>query len=180
MKIAFTGASSTGKTTIANILCESFLYENGLTLLRPKDVREKIRCQVDLLNMEDRLKLQHEIFCEKKLLESSGKDNFLIERSFVDLLAYRKSVEAPLEKNEEYEYINLARQYSIHFYFPHSVVPYQYDGKRPCEDFSKKISQDIKRILDFYKIEYIALDVLDLKERFNIIKEFILSCRNSR
>lgn len=179
MKIAFTGTSSTGKTTTALRLEHSGILSGlGLRLLRPPDTRRGLRKKVSALLDTEKIDFQSQRFNDKIGLEANV-DNFLVERSFVDLLAYRYLI-APSPSNAEIaQHINLAKNYSLHFFFPYGVIPYEEDGFRPDEEYSLQISTKIQEIMEFYKIPYISLKNSSLESRCDIISTEIFKFKQS-
>lgn len=169
MRIAFSGTSSTGKTTTANALKEKGLLDKlGLQLLRNKDSRSKLSKKVDALSQNEKLDFQDSCFWDKKEFESD-QDNFLVERSFVDLLAYRSFI-SPMPTDVEVDmHIILSKRYDLHFFFPYGVISYEPDGFRPTVEYSKKVSEKILEILKSYGINYIPLNLSSLDDRCKII-----------
>ena len=169
MRIAFSGTSSTGKTTTANLLKERGLLDKlGLQLLRNKDSRSKLSKKVDELTLDEKLTFQNSCFMDKKIFESN-QDNYIVERSFVDLLAYRSFI-SPIPTNEEINaHIILAKQYDLHFFFPYGIISYESDGFRPTDEYSKKVSEKIFEILNSNDIYYITLNSSSLDDRCKII-----------
>lgn len=179
MKIAFTGTSSTGKTTTALRLEHSGILSGlGLRLLRPPDTRRSLKKTVSALSDTEKLAFQTQRFCEKSSQEDS-EDNFLVERSFVDLLAYRYLITPNPSKEEIDQHINLAKKYLLHFFFPYGVIPYEADGFRPDKEYSVLISTKIQEIMDFYEISYISLIDSSLEARCDIICTEILKFKQS-
>ncbi|EGJ51476.1 AAA family ATPase [Desulfocurvibacter africanus] len=169
MKIAFTGTSSTGKTTTANHLkANGVLKKLGLELISPPNTRAGLTQQIDELSDFDRLRYQDQRFREKLLLEEP-QTNFLVERSFVDLLAYRCSFSPSPSQSEIDMHIKLSKEYTLHFFFPFGVIPYEPDGKRPSDRYSHAISRMIQEILETHNIDYVPLKTPSIEERCDII-----------
>lgn len=179
MKVAFTGTSSTGKTTTALRLEHlGILSKLGLHLFRPPDTRRGLKDKVSALSDTEKLAFQNQRFYEKNNLEDN-EDNFLVERSFVDLLAYRYLIAPSPSKEDIDQHINLAKKYSLHFFFPYGVIPYEADGFRPDEEYSVLISTKIQEIMDFYEIPYISLVNSSLEARCDIICTEIFKFKQS-
>lgn len=179
MKIAFTGTSSTGKTTTALHLDSSGgLSRLDLQLFRPPNTRKGLKKKVNELSNDERLNFQRHRFHEKLNLEANAND-FLVERSFVDLLAYRYLIAPFPDKEEIDQHIRMSKDYSLHFFFPHGVIPYEEDGTRPDEDYSLDVSTQIQEIMNANQIPYITLINPSLEARCDIIYAEILKLKNS-
>lgn len=175
MKIAFTGTSSTGKTTTARqLISEGCLDCLGLHLCITSDTRKTLAKRITDLTDAERITYQSYRF-EDKLLAEREDNNFIAERSFVDLLAYRNNILPSPTIKEIEQHISLAKQYSLHFYFPHGVIPYIPDGYRPDDEFALKISNDIRNILDIHNIRYVTVDTASLQSRCDIIVSNIIN-----
>ena len=179
MRIAFTGTSSTGKTTTARHLEKSgSLSRLGLQLLSPPNTRAGLKKRVSELSNTEKLTFQTQRFHDKMSVEVNASD-YLVERSFVDLLAYRCLI-APYPSKEEIDrHISLAKSYSLHFFFPSGVIQYEDDGARPDEKYSLCISTKIQEIMDSNEIQYISLTNPSLEARCDIICAEILKFKNS-
>lgn len=168
MKIAFTGTSSTGKTTTALHLRKlGILSSFGLQLLT-QDMRKELTKEIGKLTNAEKLDFQDKYFNEKFNMEED-KDNFLVERSFVDLLAHRYFIDPKPSHEEIDRHIKLAKRYSLHFFFPYGVIDYKKDGFRPNEPQAIQISEKIEEIMRINKIQYVSLTDISLENRCNII-----------
>lgn len=179
MKIAFTGTSSTGKTTTALYLEKlGILSKFNLHHLKLPDTRKSLKKPIDKLSSEEKLAYQEQRFYDKLSFESVN-DKYIVERSYVDLLAYRSFISPYPTIAEIDKHIQQAKKYSIHFFFPHGVIPYIEDGFRPTNEYSVNVSNKIQEILECYEIQYVTLAEINIELRCNIIEnEIIKKCKH--
>ncbi len=185
MKIAFTGVSSTGKTTLAEELfkdrgIKSVLYEH-LTVDARAILKNMGHKSMDKMTKEQLQKFQL-LYLNKKILLEKGKECFLVERSFVDIAAYwieRDSIGAPsdvtnllLEKCR-----NQSKKYDLHVYFPFGVIPFEEDGYR-SENMESHFRVDarILQLLTQWQLEPIlTLNYPELSKRLSTVAEWVKS-----
>ena len=174
MKIALTGASSTGKTTLANSLMEEpdfrrqvddFLTTNARGLLERMGHKS-----MDRMRRDELLEFQREYLAQKQQLEV-GRDRYLTDRSFVDVAAYwlrRDAIELGPEQREEVVEVCrvAARRYELHVYCPFGVVGFKSDGYR-SEDLRhhQEIGEQIASFLSEWGVRFITLDTANHEER---------------
>ena len=182
MKIAFSGASSTGKTTLVNALLADgrfAAYASKLVKVDARKIIESYGCKnVDEMSRQQLEDFEFRYFKEKKRLEAAESD-FVTERSFVDIAAYWV-VRDTFDKPFEYQDLLIvpckaeSRKYDLTVYLPFGLIPFEADGYR-SENlfFHKAIDNKIHYFLDSWKINYITLDVIDLSLRVESIISYI-------
>jgi nicotinamide riboside kinase len=174
MKIALTGASSTGKTTLADSLMkepgfrqqvDDFLTTNARGLLERMGHKS-----MDRMRRDELLQFQREYLALKQQMEGE-RDRYLTDRSFVDVAAYwlrRDAIELGPEQREELvEVCRVAAQrYDLHVYCPFGVVEFKPDGYR-SEDLRhhREIGEQIASFLSEWGVRFITLDTADHGER---------------
>ncbi|MCY1040108.1 ATP-binding protein [Corallococcus sp. bb12-1] len=174
MKIALTGASSTGKTTLAKSLMkeidfhrqvDDFLTTNARGLLERMGHKS-----MDSMQRDELLKFQREYLAHKQQMEE-GRDRYLTDRSFVDVAAYwlrRDAIE--LDPEQQAEVVDVcrvaARRYDLHVYCPFGVVEFTSDGYR-SEDLRhhREIGEQIASFLSEWGVRSITLDTADHEDR---------------
>lgn len=180
MKIAFCGASSTGKTTLAKRLMATpefralvprFLTTNARAMLK-----ERGHQSMDLMDVNERRSFQA-AYLKKKLTSESHVASFLTDRSFVDVAAYSKARDSPglpgVELGPTLERCREAvRAYDMHFYFPLDVIDFESDGYR-SEDRGqhRAVADCIESLLDEWNVGAHRLDMPDLAERTAFVLE---------
>ncbi|WP_434347629.1 ATP-binding protein [Myxococcus virescens] len=174
MKIALTGASSTGKTTLADSLMkepdfrrqvDDFLTTNARGLLARMGHKS-----MDRMRRDELLKFQREYLAQKQQMEV-GQERYLTDRSFIDVAAYwlrRDAIElGPEQREEVVDACRVAaRRYDLHVYCPFGVVGFKSDGYR-SEDLRhhREIGEQIASFLSEWGIRFITLDTADHEER---------------
>lgn len=186
MKIALTGASSTGKTTIAKKLLDNDIFKKLITQechFFTVDARSILRANkflsIDCMTINEKKQFQY-MYLKKKLEQEGNQINYLTDRSFVDLAAYWYEIDIEtLNSKESNDYYTqckkAALQYDIHFYFPFDVIRFDEDGYRSTNmDYNKKIDNNILRFLNLWNINYIIINQSDINGRINIILNEIM------
>ncbi|XCN74149.1 MAG: AAA family ATPase [Candidatus Electrothrix aestuarii] len=179
MQIAITGASSTGKTTLSKRVITNKYFQDKAILRLNVDARELLR-SFDIKNMDkmsilQKKKFQIEYFKKKKLLEEK-KDNFITERSFVDVAAYWSVKNLFIDSIDEHNEFILSclkksLNYDLHIFIPFGLIPFQPDGYRSNDlEFHKKIDRQIFSYLEDWSINYIEIKKSSVEER---VKEVI-------
>ena len=174
MRIALTGASSTGKTTLAGSLMrepwfrqhvDDFLTTNARGLLERMGHKSMDRMRRDELRQ-----FQRGYLLLKQQMEE-GRNRYLTDRSFVDVAAYwlrRDATElAPELRAELVEVCRVAaRRYDLHVYCPFGAVEFEPDGYRSDDVRSHgEIGEQIASLLSEWGIKFITLDTADHEER---------------
>lgn len=180
MRIAFTGASSTGKTTLSNHILGDARLAAAMGPFVTTDARRLLRElgyeNIDSMGLDDRIRFQF-AYLERKLALESGHESFFTDRSFVDLAAYWLQYTGRTLADGD-EYVARCRsevgRYGAHFYFPSELLPLKADGWRATETGSReKTDGHIRAILDAWGVPAIALNELDLDLRRDRVAEVL-------
>jgi predicted ATPase len=182
MRISLTGSSSTGKTTLAIALLKDrgfrkavnkFIYVDGRELLR------EMGCQsMNKMSMQQQKEYQLRYY-RKKIEKEENLDNYITDRSFVDIAAYWLTRDTFDQSVQEQELLispckKLAMKYDYTFYLPSGSIEFEKDGYRPEDfEFNKAIDKRIKLFLDEWGIEYYKIWFKSLDERVKYIVETI-------
>ncbi|MFD3627323.1 AAA family ATPase [Streptomyces sp. NPDC058698] len=179
MRIALTGSSSTGKTTLANALLRDARFKNYATEIRTINARNILAglgySAMDKMTREESRYFQLAYYVQKEADERRTKESFITERSFVDVAAYW--IERDTYDRSDFEQRILvdpcaeaARTYDIHIYLPFGGVPFSPDGWR-SEDraFHERIDRRIRRLLEKWELPHIAITSADLSERVSFV-----------
>ena len=172
MKIALTGSSSTGKTTLARLLRDhaalsgiKYLSADSRKLLQRMGYRS-----MDLMTRQQLREFQVAYLHSKLDLESNIQ-SYITDRSTVDVAAYwliRDTFDLPDTIRDEYieKCRNHASKYDLHIYLPFGLLPFEFDGYRSHSlEFHEQIDKQIMKFLKAWKIKYITLDMPDLDIR---------------
>lgn len=183
MKVAITGSTSTGKTTLANELMKDFRIKERLEIVLNADARSIIRelgCRsMDIMTREQNREFQILYFKKKKKMENN-LENFLVERSFVDVAAYwliRDTYDLGIEEQDKliFPCYEESKKYDLHIYLPFGLIPFEDDGYRPSNiEFNKEICRQTKKFLTEWNLNYIEIKTGDLEQRINIVTKEIL------
>jgi len=180
----FTGAGSTGKTTLIRALDDYFIKNDiynystiseSVRNLLKNGIINKVDIGVDNNNQVIiTLELMSQFF--EKL--GSCAQFIISERSPIDTLAYsrhRDDSSTYIDKlNERFlkTIYNFEDSEVITFYFP-PVIPFTEDGVRNKRG-QKIIDEEIKKILEEFNINVVTVYEVEFEERFNFVKEIIL------
>lgn len=179
MRVAFTGTSSTGKTTLARrvvgdprnvIWGGEFITADARTVLRTLGHQS-----VDEMTPEERRAFQYK-YLERKLATEADATHYVTDRSFIDVAAYW------LEYNAggiDDEFVAQCRResarYQLHFYFPAGLIPLELDGYRSEDAISHaRVDALIQKLAAQWETPLIRLSVLALEERATIFFDAVL------
>jgi nicotinamide riboside kinase len=186
MKIAFTGSSGTGKTRLANELKKLEQFQSKFTQFITVDARKILTEQgnksVDEMIPQELESFQLKYFAHKTKAEK-GKDNYLTDRSFIDLAAYWIVQVAPyvsLSKTNDYiqKCCYEAQKYNIHFYFPYGIIEFESDGYRSeSAKFHKDVDDQIRKLLNKNKLKTVNINDVDINERKRKVIDNILKLK---
>lgn len=182
IKISFTGAQGTGKTTILNALREDPDFKDFEFVTEV--VRKFVKELGMKINKEGTVETQKTIFqAYNSLLDR--EDFFISDRCIVDVYSYTKNgVENLSPGRERSSFANcLYEQYQtlikrrdsigLVFYFP-IEFPIESDSVRSTDvEYQKEIDGNIKGVLDRLDIPYITVSGT-VEERIAIIKQALL------
>lgn len=183
--IQFTGAQSTGKTTLASELVQVFSHNRIPVHLINEISREFKRLGViNNLDVEadsiDQLVLNDELLLQYFMNYATAFDKSVIlaERSFIDCLAYGSNLQ---EKTDIHQFVLEQNRRVLHFlkrlrnvktiYFPLDI-PYENDGVR--KEYSRvRVDESIKGYLDSLGIDHLTLTSIDIKQRVKQVLEYV-------
>jgi nicotinamide riboside kinase len=184
MKIALTGAASTGKTTLARELMKSPELKDILKIHLNVDARkiqdEMAERSIDMMSLEKLQEFQMRYFSQKKQLEKDI-DFYLTERSFIDIAVYWILRDAKYEKEStKQKVIEMCKieseRYNLHIFLPFGIIPFEKDGYRSLNmEHQYEFSEKVKYFLHEWKLEFIELNCDDLKKKRSVAVEKILS-----
>lgn len=182
MRLAITGSSSTGKSELAKALLRHPIARKLLRERVNLDARRLIEQlghrSMDEMNQEEARAFELIYFFRKRELEF-GKQQFLTERSFVDVAAYWLGRDASPAVRGVTEYVVAecearAREYDLHVLLPFGAVPFVEDGYRSADgNFHRQIDQRIRDLLSAWKLETITLRDPDLLTRVDAIVSYV-------
>lgn len=175
MKIAIVGSSSVGKTTLAKAIVSA---EEALNLSYLNADARRLIANLGYKNIDDIPQSQRQLFqlkyLDEKIQLEENMDNYISDRSYVDIAAYwviRDAIDEPESRKETMveRCKILAQHYDLHIFLPFGIIPFEYDGYR-----SKNIKQDqqisnqILCFLEKWKLDYIIINEIDFSKRLKI------------
>tara|TARA_R110002111_G_scaffold4958_2_gene25836 strand:+ start:5740 stop:6324 length:585 start_codon:yes stop_codon:yes gene_type:complete len=176
MKIAFTGSSSTGKTTLAKRLMQHQEFANVVGNFITEDARSLLESfghkSMDNMSRDELRKFQ-KCYLDQKIANEKSRDSFLVDRSYVDVAAYwlvRDSYDLPLIEQTDFENKcrDLAASYDLHIQFPFDQIPFISDGYRSKDlDFHRDIAMKIQYLLDKWGCKYISIESPVIEKRID-------------
>jgi nicotinamide riboside kinase len=174
MKIAFTGSSSTGKTTLAKRLMGVASFSERVGDFITEDARSLLRSlghsSMDNMHREE-LRVFQQLYYTQKADHEMNRTRFLVDRSFVDVAAYwlvRDAFDLPIVDQSEFENKcrTLALAYDLHIHFPIGQIPFTSDGYRSEDiDFHSRIAEMIEQVLAKWSVRFISITSSDLDSR---------------
>ncbi len=185
MRIAFTGTSSTGKTTLADRIMSdpqytswggTFITANARGLLMELGYKS-----ADDMTVSQRRELQFK-YLERKIEREKSETSYFTDRSVIDIAAYWLEYNK-LPADQYDEFVSRCRsevaRYDIHLYFPAGLIPIEMDGFRSVDmDSHSRVDGHIQSLLVDWGVRYIPLCEVDIELR---TKSFfsIINGRNS-
>lgn len=182
-RIAITGASSVGKTTLARALMNDQWFRDVVPVLIPEGARSLLRSMghtsFDGLARSELLDFQRRFFAWKQA-EESRYESYLVDRSFVDVAALwleRDTFDLPQEVQNEMAIPcrQLASRYSLLVHVSPEAIEFEYDGERESDlDLHARVAARIARSLVEWELPYITVASPSLDARVEAVKEHIL------
>jgi len=184
MKIAFTGAHCTGKTTLLKDIEEMFVDKfkvHSVTEVARKIIEKGYPLNMDatvdsyIHYINDQLNAENE--------QMQGCDVFISDRTLLDPVAYAMvNSKLPRPYISEY-FIDMMKnvwllekdRYDLYIYFPIEFA-LEYDGVRPSDEmYRRDIDNMILSLLEQFQIKYIKISgnrCARKKQLFSIIENF--------
>jgi len=171
MKIAFTGASSTGKTTLAKAVEEKLLLKY-INVDSRKIIDDLRHSNIDNLNEKEFLEFQ-KIWLNEKLINERSIDKFITDRTYIDAIAYMRN--RNINNFELFDnYIKKMDVYDYIFYLPTGRILFLNDGYRSKdEESNKNVDNLILELLEKNSIKYYKVVIPDLASSLEYILDIV-------
>ncbi|HMG75298.1 MAG TPA: AAA family ATPase [Pyrinomonadaceae bacterium] len=175
-RIAITGASSTGKTTLAEALIQHPWFSGLVKTMIPEGSRALLQSQghagFDSMTREELRDFQRLFFVWKREAESKV-ESYLVDRSFVDVAAIwmeRDTFDQSLELQNELVLPckDLAKKYTLHIHAPGMASSFHHNGVRESDlSLHRRIAVRVAQYLNDWKLPHLSLtsSTLDLRVR---------------
>jgi nicotinamide riboside kinase len=181
MRIYFSGAESTGKTTLARYTANKykleFLPETARVILAENDFRiDALRADVDMTNRYQKLVFDRQIKEEKRASSSWVSDRSLIDVASYSL-QYSTIAYSLLTSQEWMDYVSeMQKVKPIVFFIRPNKSMLSNDGIRETVSYEKVIAIDatIKTLLQLCNIQYHQIHTDSAQERTQIIDQILL------
>lgn len=184
MRIAFTGASSTGKTTVAERLMDMPEFNRQVPIFLPSGGREILDGLgfrgIDSMSRSETAFYELSYFV-RKLAREREIPAFLADRSYLDVAAYWLERDALHQSAYLQDLLlepcrRLSHDYDLHFYFPADTIPFVPDGRRSLRmDLQKRVSNRIRQLANDWEIPLVVVKDPDLDRRIDFILETLSS-----
>jgi len=182
MKIALTGASSTGKTTLAKALVGSEFEKTCVKEYLSFDTRRILTNMgfhaIDDMSNDEYIEFQQQVI-QAKIKNEHNKNNYITDRSFADYAAYIITRVGVNKKSPPIEKLlrkckKLSMTYDITFFLPIGRVEFVPDGYRvERADYHKRVEEEILKRLKIWNILYYRIEKYDVRESINEVQEHI-------
>lgn len=178
MKIAFTGASSTGKTSVA----QSFFESDANRILGYSVINVDSRWLLSSLGLglannisSCDYRIFQTMYISQKLFTEKAADHYITARSFADCLAYWRMHCANTATSSEDKLIealcrNMISRYDQHFFFPTGFFALQQDGFRHTgEEYHSQFEETLLDILNTEDVQFIRMPPAGITERVEFL-----------
>lgn len=173
MRIAFTGASGTGKTATANEFMGIIGGHPSVKQIIRVDARAILRKmgQTSVDKCSPSVYKQFQIaYVEEKIAAEQEADNYLCERSFCDCLAYWRLHNLNTSQDDQSAFLTRAclqytMRYDIHFIFKNGRIPFAQDGYRHNDlDYHTSFERILEAVLAEANVTPVLVPPLSIAE----------------
>ena len=175
MKIYFSGAHSSGKSTLARYTSEKYklpmISETARMILSEQELQiDSLRSNLDVANQ-----YQKNVF-DRQIIEETNHNEFVSDRCLIDILAYSgqhasilPELVNSLEFAQHLQFIKDAK--TCIFFVRPSKVTLKSDGVRESLNWDGVVAIDaqIKLLFQMYDIKYFQINADSMQERIGMI-----------
>lgn len=176
LRIAFCGASGTGKTTTSKAVAEKLGFEFNPVGSRSVSANMGFASPYDVDAFGKRAEFQNQLLEEKKNWELQ-RNSFITDRTHFDNLAYSIMHDCVKTVSPEFieKIVNYSRLYTHIIFFPSSVfIDVGNDPQRVgSNDYHKIYEWILKMLLDTHNFKYYLMSVSDIEERVKKVLQWV-------
>lgn len=183
MKIYYTGAHASGKSTLARYTSQKYnlpmLTEAARMVLSEWELNvDSLRSDIAVVDA-----YQSAVF-DRQLVEEAKLASFVADRSLIDSIAYAAQhstiTNQLVNKSEFHKYIEaMCKPNTMVFFVRPSIATMKADGVREQLNWDAVITIDamLKLLLEMYSIRYHQINTSNMQERIRIVDSIISLCR---
>ncbi len=132
---------------------------------------------MDNMSRDQLRAFQLRYFYRKQQIEQD-QDQFVTDRSFVDVAAYwaqRDTLDMPEEQARlVLPCLSEAKKYDVHFYIAYGSINFESDGYRSNDlNFHRRIDRQIFQFLTEWHLPYVQIQTSNHDERVEIVLDYI-------
>lgn len=183
MRVAVSGSSSTGKTSLIDALERT----GALAHFHLSRINTDERQLLESMGTRDtgsmpaeQLRAFQKEFLRRKVLNESGRDDFISEHSFIDIAAYwlQRDVASLGPVYVDDQMLDVCRAhvscYDVHLYLPFGKIPFVPDGYRSLDmTLHRNIATKIEMLLDQWGAKYWIVGAAGLEDRLNEVTKVL-------
>lgn len=175
MKVYFSGAHSTGKSTLARYVSQK--YELPMISEAARMVLSEQELQIDSLryDLDTVDRYQQQVF-NRQLVEEQKNSSFVSDRSAIDILAYSaqhaRILPSLINSKEMQGYISILQEPDVFIFFVKpSKVTLKADGVRETINWEGIVEIDamIKFMLKMWDLPHYQINMDNMQERVQLI-----------
>lgn len=181
MKVYFSGAASSGKTTLARYIAKTynlpFLPECARMILSEQELQiDKLRSDIETVNQ-----YEQDVF-ERQIKEEEKNENFVSDRTGLDVLAYASAYSTVLinlinSSTFQHCLTTLKDPNSYIFMIKPSKSCLKQDGVREHLIWDSLIALDaqLKLLFNLFEVRYYQIDTDNMAERIRLVNAILSS-----
>jgi nicotinamide riboside kinase len=186
LRLAVSGASSTGKTTLIRALGESGVlkaYRLRVLAIDERAILRQMGCEDTGCMATDALRSFQLRLLEEKITQEQGQTRFISELSFVAMAAYWTVRDCKRKEAADEMMVNRCRrfaaEYDLHIVLPFGAIPFEADGYRSRDmNLHQQVAAQIDKFLKEWRLRHIILAERDLAKRVEEVRFLLRLCLN--
>jgi nicotinamide riboside kinase len=184
LRLAVSGASSTGKTTLIQALGESGIlkeYRLRVLAIDERAILRKMGCQDTGCMGTDELRSFQLRLLEEKIAQEQGQTGYICEHSYVDMAAYWTVRDSKRKEVADDMIVSRCRrfaaEYDLHIMLPFGAIPFEADGYRSKDiNLHQQVAAQIDKFLKKWRLRHVILAERDLAKRVEEVSYLLRLC----